>query len=64
MENEKLLKYLKKDTIVKNDGVNNLSNVEETVLINPEKTGLIERVNKKFVTSDGKQLLREQLYEA
>ena len=34
------------------------ANVKKTVL--DEREGLVERVDKVFVTKDGKQLLREQ----
>jgi len=37
---------------------NNTINAKKVVL--DEREGLIERVDKIFVTSDGKQLLREQ----
>lgn len=48
MENDKLKKFLKKE--------------QENNIID-ERDGLLERVDKKFVTKDGKMLLKEQLHE-
>ena len=38
--------------------------VENEEIVLSSKDGIVERVDKKLVTKDGKQLLKEQLYEA
>jgi len=49
----------KLDDFLENE--NSTSEEKNNVIINDKKDGLIERVNKTFVTEDGKQLLRERL---
>ena len=39
----------------------NATNETEVVII--PKTGLVERIDKIFVTEDGRMLLREELYK-
>ncbi len=56
MKKDKLEKFL-------NKGKENEKIVDDQEIIS-KKDGLYERVDKKLVTKDGKQLLREQLYEA
>ncbi len=42
--------------------LNPVNKNEEDIVITP-KTGLIERVDKKLVTQDGRQLLREVRFD-
>lgn len=53
---ENLEKFLDKDKAT--------SEVESKEILIQTKTGLVERVDKKLVLGDGRELLREQLYEA
>lgn len=47
------------DEFLKNDKSKDSTNPAKKVILD-EREGLIERVDKVFVTKDGKQLLREQ----
>jgi len=51
-------KELALDNFLKKNDVNDVS--KEKLDLVDEREGLIERVDKIFVTQDGKQLLREQ----
>lgn len=46
---------------VNNKNKNEDDNIDETTI--STKDGLLERIDKKLVTKEGKQLLKEQLYE-
>jgi hypothetical protein len=63
---DNLNKFLNKEVEVQNN-TNEPANVgvnmtNEQLIF--QRDGLMERVNKTYVMSDGRQLLREQLYEA
>jgi hypothetical protein len=60
MENNALDKFLENMDENNTSKKNNSVKKEQTVT---KKDGLIERVDKKLVTEDGRQLLKEQLYE-
>ncbi len=51
-----------KEFIAQNNGKNPKNEQLDEKEIS-QKDGLLERVDKKLVTKDGKQLLREQLHE-
>ena len=60
---KKMADFLRKRTAVVNGKTVFLGEDEELL---DERDGLLERkehINKKFITSSGKQLLREQPYE-
>ena len=58
MENEKLKNFIG----VKETSAPVNTNVNNRVLT--EHNGLLERIDRKVVTSEGKQLLKEQLFES
>ncbi len=55
--NKNLKKFLNKE--IENEPIINQS--DEIIIT--QKDGLMERVDKKLVMSDGRQLLKEQLFE-
>lgn len=59
-KSDKLKNFLNKEEEVKNPYFTFDNEDEKTIT---GKDGLIERVDVKFVTKDGKQLLREQDFE-
>ncbi len=57
MNNEKLKNFIAKG----NSKEQKNSQIDEQEIL--QRDGLLERVDKKLVTKDGKQLLKEQLFE-
>ncbi len=60
---KKMAEFIRKRTAVVNGKTVFLGEDEELL---PDGDGLLERrehINKKYITSNGKQLLREQRYE-
>ena len=64
MEDNKLEKGLESFLNEENPEKKEKNDIAQNKKIVKEKDGLIEVVDKKLVLEDGRQLLREQLYEA
>jgi len=55
------LNHFNQEFFVGTDPINNTDDYKDEAVIHVQKDGLIERIDKKFVTSEGKMLLRERV---